>query len=632
MASTTYTWTGVNSGDWDTATNWSPSTPNYAAGVTTTKDSLLFNQGASPYTSIFSSTGVDQVYDLTINGTNATVLAGDQGELDVANAIVVNAGTLDLGAGGVLSYLPGATQSFVLNGILQGAGFVNTQDPAITGTGTIIAVNDGAGTEMFLGSALGASPSDTLTVQIQAGAAAQLGAAVASGVTVSVGAGGSVLLDKLPQFQGTISGLAVAFGPNSTVPADTNFVDLTATNPANITGISLHNGTITVSDSADGNGSILLSGSSYAGDFANYTSDGTGGTNLFVDDTVCFVAGTQILTPTGNVPVETLSAGEDVIVVVDGQRIARPVTWVGYRKLALDQAAIVRGLAPVRLRRDAIADGLPARDLLVSPPHCLFIDGKLIPAKLLVNDMTILLDTACASVEYYHIELDRHAVLIAEGVESESYLDTGNRAFFANAGLAMILHPEFHLNAGLRCWATDACAPLAISPTAVQPVWRQLTDRAKRLGFVLPARVTTQDADIHLVADGRRIDTVAVKDRVHSFLIPAAVKSLVLASRSVVPNVLVRYLDDPRQIGVAVQRITIRGIAGRAEFSADHPALACGWHCPEQADGALWCWTKGNAVLPTGVVAGPVVVDVVVWETTTYLIDDMQTESCLVAA
>jgi antigen 43 len=316
-----------------------------------------------------------------------------------------------------------------------------------------------------------------------------------------------------------------------------------------------------------------------------------------------------------------------VIAIVGGKRVSRQVKWVGYRKLALDRHAKSAGLAPIRIKRGAMAEGLPTRDLLVSPPHCMFIDGKLVPAKLLVNDMSIVWDTTLKSVEYYHVELDHHAVLIAEGVAAESYLDTGNRAFFSNAGLALILHPEFHVNAGLRCWATDACAPLAVSPAAVLPVWRPLADRAIAMGYTPPEHATTTEADIHLVADGRRIDTIAVKGQVHSFMVPDGVKSLTLASRSVVPNTLTRYLDDPREIGVAVRAITIRGMAGRAEFAADHPALARGWHAPETTDGALWRWTKGNGALPVGVVDGPVIVDVTVGETTTYLIDDVRHET-----
>jgi hypothetical protein len=309
--------------------------------------------------------------------------------------------------------------------------------------------------------------------------------------------------------------------------------------------------------------------------------------------------------------------------------VSRPIKWVGYRKLDLSRQS--DSLAPVRIKRGAMAEGLPTRDLLVSPPHCMFIDGKLIPAKLLVNDMTIVRDTTLKVVEYYHIELDHHAVIVAEGVESESYLDTGNRAFFSNAGLALILHPEFHVNAGLRCWETDACAPLAVSPAAVMPVWRQLADRAVALGFVPPARATTKEADLHLIADGRRIDSIAVAGKTHSFMVPAGVTALVLASRSAAPSTLAAYHDDPRELGVAVTRVVMRGQAARVDFAADHPALAQGWHGMEQANGAMWRWTTGQAALPVGAVDGPVVVEVTVAATTTYLIEEAPADGRLAA-
>jgi hypothetical protein len=261
----------------------------------------------------------------------------------------------------------------------------------------------------------------------------------------------------------------------------------------------------------------------------------------------------------------------------------------------------------------------------------MFLNGKLVPAKLLVNDMSIVRDTAMTSVEYYHVELDRHAVIIAEGAETESYLDTGNRAFFSNAGLALILHPEFHVNAGLRCWETDACAPLAVSPAAVMPEWRELADRAVALGYVPPARATTTEADLHLLADGRRIDTISVAGKVHSFMIPAGVTSLVLASRATAPSTLAAYRDDPRPLGVAVSRVVLRGPAGRVEFAADHPALAQGWFGPEQAERAVWRWTNGHAALPTGAVSGPVIVEITLAATTTYLIDGAPVEGRLAA-
>ena len=76
---------------------------------------------------------------------------------------------------------------------------------------------------------------------------------------------------------------------------------------------------------------------------------------------------------------------------------------------------------------------MPDRDLLVSPDHALLLDGRLIPARHLVNGRTIRQDTGLAAITYFHVECDEHAILLAHNMPAESYLDTGNRDFFANA-------------------------------------------------------------------------------------------------------------------------------------------------------------------------------------------------------
>jgi hypothetical protein len=72
---------------------------------------------------------------------------------------------------------------------------------------------------------------------------------------------------------------------------------------------------------------------------------------------------------------------------------------------------------------------MPNRDLVVSPDHAIFVDGKRICARQLVNGTTIRQERDWTAVDYYHVELDRHAILLAEGLPAESYIDTGNRGF-----------------------------------------------------------------------------------------------------------------------------------------------------------------------------------------------------------
>jgi len=96
---------------------------------------------------------------------------------------------------------------------------------------------------------------------------------------------------------------------------------------------------------------------------------------------------------------------------------------------------------------------------VVSPDHGLFVHGVLIPARLLLNGTSIRVETECRTVTWYHLELDSHDVLLAEGLPVESYLDTGDRASFENGGQPLQLHPEF----SVRRWDVLGVAPLVVT-------------------------------------------------------------------------------------------------------------------------------------------------------------------------
>jgi len=238
------------------------------------------------------------------------------------------------------------------------------------------------------------------------------------------------------------------------------------------------------------------------------------------------------------------------------------------------------------------------------------VDGKLIPAKLLINDLTIVQERDTAAVHYYHVELGHHSVMLAEGLPAESYLDTGNRAMFANAGLALVLHPEFAVNAGLKCWESDACAPLAVSHDIVKPIWDRLVERAESLGYQRAEFAITTDPELRLVADGRVIRPLSSDANRYVFTLPAGVSSVRLTSRASVPSYFEAYLDDWRHLGVAVRRIVVRDSAGLTEIPPDHPGLTQGWHKVERDASTMWRWMSGDAVLPIGPTDGPVMVEV----------------------
>jgi Hint domain len=115
----------------------------------------------------------------------------------------------------------------------------------------------------------------------------------------------------------------------------------------------------------------------------------------------------MISTPAGEVAVETLRPGMQVITLVDGETVPRSVKWVGHRRIDLPRRPRANTVAPIRIERDACADNLPHTDLLLSPDHAVFVDGMLICVRQLVNGTTIRRDTGWAAVDYFHVELDR---------------------------------------------------------------------------------------------------------------------------------------------------------------------------------------------------------------------------------
>ncbi len=318
----------------------------------------------------------------------------------------------------------------------------------------------------------------------------------------------------------------------------------------------------------------------------------------------CFKNGTHILTGSGNVPIDFIEAGDSVVVLREGRKTLEPVTWIGHSAINLDAHAHLEDAAPICIRQDALAANRPTRDLYVSPEHCLIINGRCVPAKLLVNGGSIVRDCSTIAFSYHHLELQQHGILIAEGVEAESYLDTGNRYLFDNAPGPRMLHPRFEINAGSDRWTTDACAPLVSAPEDIVPIWQALADRSAALGFTVAKPAAVPEADLHIIVDGRRIDPSSSRDGRYVFAVPAGSTSVSVMSRFFIPaDKMIAQERDTRRLGVRVDWIAIRSAGHETILSADNPALQNGWHNAERAGLALWRWTDGAAMIPWNDVA-----------------------------
>ena len=325
-----------------------------------------------------------------------------------------------------------------------------------------------------------------------------------------------------------------------------------------------------------------------AGGFTTFTN-GNATVQINTDVTApCFAAGSRILTTRGEVAVEELVAGDRVPVLLGGGE--RQVRWIGHRRMHIAGHPRPWDVQPVRVVAHAFGPDMPHSDLRLSPDHAVFAEGVLVPVRYLINGTTIVQE-AVKTVACYHVELAdaagaaTHNVVLAQGLPTESFLDTGNRAAFANGGAAVMMHADF----ALKQWEARACTPLVLDGPALADIRTVLFAQATALGHGI-----TADPDLHLVVDGVMVradwtDPTSTATE-HGFVLPEGARDVRIMSRTTVPAELRSDTDDRRQLGVAVVRLVVDG----TEIALDDARLSDGWHAAE--DG--WRWTQGDAIVP----------------------------------
>ncbi|NHO31764.1 Hint domain-containing protein [Acetobacter fallax] len=262
------------------------------------------------------------------------------------------------------------------------------------------------------------------------------GVTIASGQTASANTGASVSDVSIAQggrlalYSGsTASAVALASGVSIDLPelAWSGNATATLTDPS----------TLLISNGTDSY-TVGLSGD-YDAAFFTLQSDGSGGTLIVTEGTPCYCRGTLIRTERGDVPVEHLVIGDRVATCANGYR---PVRWIGRRSYSGQFANGNHDILPVIFRKGSLGDGLPVQDLSVSPLHAMYLDGVLVPALVLVNGTGIVQAGKMDEVAYFHIELESHDIIFANGAASESFVDDGSRGMFHNAGEYDALYPD----------------------------------------------------------------------------------------------------------------------------------------------------------------------------------------------
>ena len=176
------------------------------------------------------------------------------------------------------------------------------------------------------------------------------------------------------------------------------------------------------------------------------TGNGNGG-----NKSNCFLSGTKILTAGGERNIEDLAVGDLLPTMFGG---LRPVQWIGRYRYTKSEPSKpwAESARPVRIARSALASNVPHADLYVTAAHSLLIDGVLVPAELLVNGTTITRhEPKGDEMEFFHIKLESHDVVYAEGVPAETLLDVSES--FANFA-------DYHRRYGMPTRQETPCVPV----------------------------------------------------------------------------------------------------------------------------------------------------------------------------
>jgi autotransporter passenger strand-loop-strand repeat protein len=463
---------------------------NYASGLSLTSDTaggtaLIYTP--PPPQVIVVSSGVTSPSLSATSGSTIEVLAGGT----ITNATIFAGGSAIIFSGGIDSGSTISSGGFeIVSGSATGDQVYGVQlvsgaaQPASVANETVF---NGGTVELFLkpdiGTDITVSSGGTLLLNgnvsatdttLESGAVMELQSPKAT-LTGSLFFSGAAKVEFTAVTSPGFGDLAVISGFGAGDIIDETLLPATATLSTTISG----GNTVETISGGTFPESFIFAGTTIGGKI-HLAPDG--GTGVELEYIACFRAGTRIATATGQVAVETLLAG-DAIRTAAGE--LRPIKWIGRRTVDCARHPRPDRVWPVCVAAGAFAAGVPCRDLYLSPDHAVFVDGVLVPVGELVNGTTIR-QIATDRVTYYHVELDRHDVILAEDLPTESFLDSGNRDGFENGGGPVALHPSFFPLA----WE-NACAELVVYGARLDAIRAMLARRAAAGG------VSASQAPVH---------------------------------------------------------------------------------------------------------------------------------------
>jgi hypothetical protein len=448
---------GVHSGDGLVVLTQLPVTPLVVgAGQTYTDTSVYHSLAVTVVGGTFAEQGQSDTNTIWVSNDGNAYEEGDH-----------NTDTVTLGSGYYV--VTGAGNHYDLTiangGVGLDGGFENSGTVTVESGGVFNVAASAYGASDIIYLQTGAQSTDlgsasTGTVHLEGGTFTEDGTGATTAIDMS--GGGKLILEQ--SFGGTISGL------NAGGQIEVSLPNTSPNSEADNYQIDAANHTVTLDF---GSGSETLQFDSVV----NLSVSTSGDDFVITSSTpVCFVTGSRIRTTRGEVAVEDLAVG-DLAVTASGA--VRPIGWIGHKPIERPSPE----QQPIRVMAGAFGEGLPARDLRLSHGHgvCVDVMGEvLVPVGELVNGVSIVRQEV-AEVTYWHVELESHDVLWAEGLPCESYLDTGNRDFFGRAdGRLAAIEPDRTL--------ADSCRPFIAEGPIVAAIHERLASRAEALVGVARTR------------------------------------------------------------------------------------------------------------------------------------------------
>jgi autotransporter passenger strand-loop-strand repeat protein len=386
--------------------------------------------GSTVSASIIGSGTTNSAAEILSGGMASHTMLFDTGKLTVraggiALDTIVNSTSFGSGSNGGLFVSSGgmASNATVNSGGIEGVRRGGRDIGATINSGGLLVVSSGG--------TASATTIDGGTLELQVGG-------VISGAISFTGQGGTLMVDSSPVPASTISGFAGG-----------DIIDLASIgyDSAGSANLDAANDQLVVAE--NGHSYDLQLAGSFSGEYFHLAA-ATGGGTLITESTACYRAGTLILTARGEQPVERLRIGDELVTMAGA---ARPIKWIGQRSYSGRRALGQKHIQPICFKAGSLDEGIPRRDLWISPHHAMFTEGVLIEAKDLINAVTIVQAEWIEPVEYFHIELDTHDVIIAEGALSESFIDDDSRGMFHNAHEYWSLYPDTQVAPARYCAA-----------------------------------------------------------------------------------------------------------------------------------------------------------------------------------